>query len=55
MTIEKETLSGVGAGVCCIIPPYVLDHLVQSAMQGFGKLPWTLSLMLRPCARYARP
>ena len=31
MTIEKETLSGVGAGVCCIIPPYVLDHLVQSA------------------------
>jgi hypothetical protein len=28
MTIEKETLSDVVAGVCCIIPPYVLDHLV---------------------------
>ncbi|HEY6368127.1 MAG TPA: hypothetical protein VI585_25385, partial [Candidatus Binatia bacterium] len=31
MTIEKETLSAVGPGVCCIIPPYVFDHLVQSA------------------------
>jgi hypothetical protein len=31
MTIEKETLSDVGAGVCCIIPPYVFDHLVQSS------------------------
>ena len=31
MTIEKETLPAVGAGLCCIIPPYVLDHLSQSS------------------------
>jgi Zn-dependent metalloprotease len=29
--IEKKTLPPVGAGVCCIIPPYVLDHLARSA------------------------
>jgi Zn-dependent metalloprotease len=31
MTIEKKLLSDVGARICCIIPPYVLDHLVQSS------------------------
>ena len=33
MTIktENETLADVGAGLCCIIPPYVLDHLAQSS------------------------
>jgi Zn-dependent metalloprotease len=31
MAIEKKTVSDVGAGICCIIPPYVLDHLVQSS------------------------
>ena len=31
MTIEKETLPAVGAGFCCIIPPYVIDHLAQSS------------------------
>ena len=33
MTIKtkNETLADVGAGLCCIIPPYVLDHLAQSS------------------------
>jgi hypothetical protein len=31
MTIEKDTLAPAEAGLCCIIPPYVLDHLVQSS------------------------
>jgi Zn-dependent metalloprotease len=31
MTIEKYTLAPAEAGLCCIIPPYVLDHLVQSS------------------------
>ena len=41
MTIKtkKETLADVGAGLCCIIPPYVLDHLRNPAMRGFVNLP----------------
>jgi hypothetical protein len=31
MTTEKDPLSDLGAGVCCFIPTYVLDHLVQSS------------------------
>jgi Zn-dependent metalloprotease len=31
MTSEKDPLSDLGAGVCCFIPPYILDHLVQSS------------------------
>jgi Zn-dependent metalloprotease len=31
MTTESEALSDVGLGICSIIPPYVLDHLVQSS------------------------
>lgn len=31
MTIETEKLTDVGAGICCIIPPYMMDHLVRSA------------------------
>ena len=33
MTIktQNETLAEVGAELCCIIPPYVLDHLAQSS------------------------
>jgi hypothetical protein len=31
MTNQKETLPAVEAAFCCIIPPYVLDHLAQSS------------------------
>jgi len=31
MTIENQTLPDEGAGLCCIIPPYVMDHLSQSS------------------------
>ena len=30
MTIDNQTLPDEEAGLCCIIPPYVLDHLSQS-------------------------
>ena len=39
MTIktQNETLAEVGAELCCIIPPYVLDHLAQSSDDaGYG-------------------
>src|SRR5262249_8229889 len=29
MTIENQTLPDAGAGICCIIPPHVMDRLAQ--------------------------
>ena len=31
MTIENQTLPDAGAGICCIIPPHVMDRLAQSS------------------------
>ena len=55
MTIEKETLSGAGAGVRCIIPPYVLDHLVQSADARVRQIAVDAIANASAVRRYARP
>ena len=31
MTIENQTLPDAGAGICCIVPPHVMDRLAQSS------------------------